>query len=87
MMLVVQALRVLRMSWKKVFFPPARFNSWCQILDNMIGWMLTNADKVMLKLNLWQLQCDPDTCDATLAPASYCEPTFSKDAFNNRKEG
>ena len=30
----------------------------------------------MLELNLSQLQCHPDACDATLVPASYCEPTL-----------
>ena len=29
-----------------------KFNSWCQILDNLIGWTLTNAGEVMLELNL-----------------------------------
>ena len=39
--------------------------------------MLTNAGKVTFELNLSQLQCHPYTCDGTLVPASYCEPTFS----------
>ena len=33
-------------------------------------WTLTNTGKVTLKLKLSQLQCCPDACDATLAPAS-----------------
>ena len=36
--------------------------------------MLAHARKVMLELNLSQLQCHPDARDAMLAPASYCEP-------------
>ena len=38
--------------------------------------MLINAGKVILELNLSQLQCHPNTHNATLALASYCEPTL-----------
>ena len=72
MMLVVQASWALQKSRE---ISPVKFNSWCQILDNLIGWTLTNAGEVMVKLNLSRLQCHPDTHDVMLTPTSYCEPT------------
>ena len=57
----------------KVF---VKFNSWCQTLDNLIGWTLTDTDKVTLELNLSQFQHHPDDCNAMLVPTSYCELTL-----------
>ena len=54
-------------------FSPVKF------LDNLIAWTLNKAGEVALELNLSQLQRHPDACDATLAPASYCEPILMVD--------
>ena len=40
-------------------------------------WLNANTDEVTLKLNLSQIQVLPKAREATLAPASYCEPTFT----------
>ena len=42
----------------------------------LIGWMLANTGDATLELNLSQLQCYPDARDATLVPASCCEPAL-----------
>ena len=49
--------------------------------EKLIGWMLTNAGEETPKLILSQLQFHPDACDATLAPASYCEPPLRLDNY------
>ena len=54
------------------FFSLVKFNSWCQILDNLIGWTLTNAGEVMLNLNLSITQTPTTLCWRQ----PYCEPTL-----------
>ena len=44
-------------------------------LDNLIGWMLANAGNAMLGYNLSLFQRHSDAHNATLVPASYCEPS------------
>ena len=41
-----------------------------KFLDNLIDWIVTNVGEVTLKLNLSQLQSDPNTRNTMLAPAS-----------------
>ena len=56
-----------------------------KFLDNLIGWMLTDAGKVMLELNLSQLQCCSNARDAMLVPVLhvYCEPTLTLHMYYN----
>ena len=47
-----------------------------KFFNNLIGWMLANAGDATMKKKLSLFQCCLDARDATLAPASYCEPSF-----------
>ena len=64
---------VVQASWDKVFLHKSNSIPDVKFLDHLIGWLLTNAGKVTLKLNLSQLKHHPEVRDAMLAPVSYCE--------------
>ena len=71
------SVRVVNVMGESIF-SLVKFNSLTSnFWENLTSWMLTNTGEVTFELNLSQLQCHPYTRDGTLAPASYCEPTFS----------
>ena len=47
-----------------------------KFFNNLIGWMLANTGDATMEKKLSLFQCCPDAHDATLTPASYCEPSF-----------